>query len=98
MLPEYQKCIRNEWFHDHVCLPDLLTGRLIEWEHSMTYKNQRLNVKWAILPLCWWTHRGPGLNKRLNRLIALRRASEAEILRDCPRLINEWKLAQKYEI
>lgn len=77
--PEYQKCMRYERFKDHICQPDPLTGRLIEWEHAMTYCGRQIQEKWAIIPICYWAHRGGGLDKRKNEYIALSRATDEEM-------------------
>jgi hypothetical protein len=35
--------------------------------------------KFAIVPLCWWAHSGPGLVKEINVWIAVNRATEEEL-------------------
>lgn len=77
--PTYHQCLRKLVFDDHECKPDPLTGRLIEWEHALYYAGKQLNESWAIVSLCWWAHRGPGLNKRINEYLALSRATEADL-------------------
>lgn len=77
--PIYQTCLRQTVFHDHECRPDPLTGKLIDWEHALYYAGSQLQERWAIVPLCWWAHRGPGLNKKINEVIALNRATGAEL-------------------
>lgn len=77
--PFYRSCARREALHDHECQPDPLSGRLIEWEHAMIYASNQIQERWAVIPLCWYVHRGPALNKRINEWIALNRASEADI-------------------
>ena len=78
--PFYGLCARQEALHDHECQPDPLTGRLIEWEHAMMHAGKQINAEWAILPLCWYVHRGPGLIKKINEWIALNRATDTEIV------------------
>lgn len=96
--PYYHRCARVEMFNDHTCTPDPLTGRLIEWEHAFIYAGEQINEKWAIIPLCFRTHRGGMLNKNMNHFIALSRATP-EDLEKYPR--TDWKqlylhLAQEY--
>jgi hypothetical protein len=45
----------------------------------MTYAGRQVQEKWAIVPLCWHHHLGPGLDKKANRLIALARATEEDL-------------------
>lgn len=73
--PTYQSCLRARVLSDHVCLPDPMTGRLIEWEHALFHAGRKINEKWAIIPSCWWAHRGPGLDKAINQWLALNRAT-----------------------
>lgn len=73
--PYYHQCARNEALHDHVCQADPVTGRLIEWEHAMIYGGSKVNEIWAIVPICWWAHRGPGMVKEINKWLALNRAT-----------------------
>lgn len=67
--PYYKRCARDSF----EC-----NGR-ITWEHAFTYKGRRLNEVWAIIPLCWHHHLGSGLNKRLNRIIAMSRATDEDL-------------------
>lgn len=78
--PFYRTCSRNALLHDHVCKPNPMTGQLIEWEHALYYQGRQINEKYAIIPLCWWAHSGPGLVKEINKWIALNRATDAELL------------------
>lgn len=67
--PFYKKCARaDEW----------CSGR-ITWEHAFRYAGKQINALWAIIPLCWFHHMGKGLNKRINQLIALRRATQEDL-------------------
>lgn len=45
----------------------------ITWEHAFIYKN-KIQERWAIIPLCVYHHLGNGLNKELNHYLALKRA------------------------
>lgn len=93
--PMYKTCTRAEMLHDHECMPDPLTGRLIEWEHAMVYAGKKVNKKWAIIPLCWLVHRGGKLDKRINEWIALNRATE-EDLAEYPKKAGEWIQKKKW--
>lgn len=79
MDPIYRECLRQTIFSDHVCRANPATGKLIEWEHAFLYAGQQINEIWAIIPICWWVHEGPGKNKDLNQYMALRRATPVEL-------------------
>lgn len=76
----YTVCARREALDDHACQPDPVFGKLIEWEHALIYAGKQVQKHFAIVPLCWWAHRGPGLNKEINVWIALNRATQLEML------------------
>lgn len=86
--PDYSKCFRNQLFHDHICQPNPVTRHDIEWEHAFIYARKQINARWAIIPLCWYVHEGPGKNKRINQFLALSRASE-EDLQEFPKV--DWE-------
>ena len=50
-----------------------------EWEHAFIYAGKQINEWWAIIGVCWYHHRGPGLDKDFNRYKALERMSEADL-------------------
>lgn len=77
--PYYKECARKELFDDHICEPDPLTGKLIEWEHAIYFKGRQLQERWAIVPICWLVHRGGMLNKEINELLALMSADKNEL-------------------
>lgn len=79
--PYYKVCARRTLLHDHVCEPNPLNGQLIEWEHTIIYAGKQLNEKWAIVPICYLTHRGGLLVKEINVWIALNRATDEELNR-----------------
>lgn len=68
--PYYKICARDS---DGGC-----NGR-ITMEHAFIYAGRQINELWSIIPLCWYHHLGPGLDKRKNQLIALRRATEEDL-------------------
>lgn len=51
----------------------------ITFEHALTYKGRQVNEAWAIVPVCEYHHLGPGLDKNLNRHVALQRAGDQDI-------------------
>lgn len=77
--PYYKVCARYHALHDHICSPDPLNGKLIEWEHALIYAGKQINEKWAIIPICYEVHRGRLLNKEINVWIALNRATDDEL-------------------
>lgn len=77
----YTRCARRDALHDHQCECDERTGRMIEWEHAFIFAGKQIQEKWAIIPSCWWAHRGPGMVKEINEWIALNRATDEELLK-----------------
>lgn len=77
--PFYKSCSRNDLLGDHICQPNPMNGQMIEWEHAMYYRGQQINEKWAIIPLCWWSHSGGGLVKDISKWIALNRATDDDL-------------------
>lgn len=78
----YHHCARQELLHDHVCQGDPIRGRwgrMVEWEHALVVAGKQLQKRFAIVPLCWYAHRGPGQNKSISVWIALNRATLAEL-------------------
>jgi len=73
ILQERPFCERQELLHDHIC-----RGRST-MEHALLFKGSQLTEKWAIIRLCYWSHLGPGLNKRINEWIALNHAEPADL-------------------
>lgn len=77
--PFYHRCARKDALGDHDCVGDPIRQRVVEWEHALTAKGKQLQKRYAIVPICWWAHRGPGMNKEINIWIALNRASDTEL-------------------
>ena len=77
--PDYQTCMRRDWLNAHICQPDPATGKLIEWEHAIIHAGKQVQQRFAIVPICWWAHRGPGLVKEINVWIALMRATDEQL-------------------
>lgn len=76
---EYSTCLRHRVLLDHMCQPDPISGKLIEWEHVITFAGRQLQKKWAIIPICWLVHRGGKLDKEINEWISLNRATDDEL-------------------
>lgn len=78
--PYYRTCARKALLDDHTCVRDVLEPwKPVDWEHALYYSKGKIQEKYAIIPLCWLVHRGPLLNKEINKWIALNRATESEI-------------------
>lgn len=68
--PYYRRCARS---HHRGC-----SGRLT-MEHALRFAGRQVDEVWAIIPLCWRHHLGDLLDKRLNELIALSRATDDDL-------------------
>lgn len=47
------------------------------------------------MPICWFVHRGPLLNKRINEWLALNRATRADFEK-YPEKIEEWERKRRW--
>lgn len=72
--PFYKVCIRS-------ILGECDCEGRIEFEHCFIYAGKQLNEIWAIIPCCTYHHRGAGLNKELNKLVALMRATPNDFVK-----------------
>lgn len=69
-------CWRWYLLRDHEC-----QGR-ITTEHAITHAGKRVNELWALVRICAWAHEvdqfqdGGGMNKNINRWIALSRIDD----------------------
>ncbi len=70
--PFYHQCARRALLNDHFC--GILSK--IDWEHAIINAGKQVNEEWAIVPICYWAHRGEGLVKEINVWIALNRATD----------------------
>jgi hypothetical protein len=99
--PLYKTCMRRELLNDHICKSDPRTGKLIEWEHALIFASKQVQKKFAIVPICWWAHSGPGLVKEINEWIAINRATDEE-LQSLSKVVNYFRkreyLNSKYGI
>lgn len=70
-------CIHRAFLRD----PTPCRGRL-EWEHALIHGGRQVQEAFAIVPCCAHEHhRGPGLIKQFNVLIALLRATDEQLKR-----------------
>lgn len=87
----YKKCARAD---ERTC-----KGR-ITFEHSHIYAGKQIQEKWAIIPLCAYHHKvdqfqdNGDLQKELNQLIALNRATDEELERISKAI--DYKARKKY--
>ena len=61
----------------------------VEFEHAFIYAGRQVNEWWALVPVDWYHHRGPGLDKSYNQYIALSRLDDIqlfEVQRKYPRI------------
>lgn len=93
--PEYQVCMRNAEFNDHVC-----QGRLT-LEHALIYRGRQINEKWAIMSLCAWGHDvdewqdAGNIDKRKNEYCCIIRATDEDLAK-YPK--KNWKQLRKFLI
>jgi len=87
IVKERPECERQVCFKDHVC-----DGRST-MEHALIYRGRQIPDKWAVIRLCYWSHLGPGLDKRKNEYLALRHATP-EDLAEYPK--KDWSTLQNY--
>jgi len=80
------KKLRNEMERDPYYQRCCVTGRLaviekVEWHHNFQWEGQRLNEKWAILPIAKYVHDQARTKKVKDYLdyIMLNRASESTL-------------------
>lgn len=78
--PFYRTCARAALLGDHVCQRSPLRPyQAVEWEHALYFGPNKVQKPFAIVPLCWWAHTGPGMNKEIAVWIALNRATPEEL-------------------
>lgn len=78
--PFYHRCARRDALGDHDCERNPITRRLIEWHHAAKFAGKKVQIRNFIVPICWWSHEGPGKNDEIGMWIALNRATDGEIL------------------
>ncbi len=79
--------IASDPYYDKCCMAFRggCDGR-ITIEHAIIFAGKQLNELWALLPICEWHHAvnkhqdGGDLNKEMNVLVALNRATTEELL------------------
>lgn len=67
-----------------VCIHSYLRGASfcsgpITWEHAWIYAGRQVQERWSIVPVCYYHHLGPGLDKRFNQYISLLRATPEDL-------------------
>lgn len=93
--PEFQVCMRNAIFNDHVC-----QGRMT-LEHAFIGAKGQINEKWAIMSLCAWGHDVDefqdcgNIDKRKNEYCCIIRASEEDLAKYPGR---DWEQLRKFLI
>jgi len=86
--PFMKTCIYHDLGKQNEC-----KGR-IEWEHAFIYAGRQINEKWAIVPVCYYHHRGGGLDKEYNQYRAIIRADIDEVQKKYPKV--DWVQLKKY--
>lgn len=81
--PYYASCSRKN---------EECQGR-ITFEHVWIYSGKQINEVWAIIPLCVYHHLGDGLNKNVNRMISILRATPDDLAK-YPR--KNWAMERKH--
>jgi len=66
----------------------------ITWEHSWLYCGRQIQEAWSVIPLCVFHHLGDGLDKDLNRYLALCRANLDDLCKGMPK--KDWRQEFKY--
>lgn len=95
--PELREQLEKDpWMHKCCRADAACKGRIKdpEWEHVFLLAGRQLNEAWAIIPLCWYHHRGPGLDKRENERIALSRISDKDIKNKYPK--TDWLRRKRF--
>ena len=76
--PEMYRCAKaNEDCRDEYGNPP----RRAEWEHAFDYAGRQINEWWALIGVCWFHHRGPGMDKRFNQYACLNRVGDEDMAR-----------------
>ena len=72
--PFMRRCI----YRALMVAPTPCSGR-VEWEHAMAKMGWNCQEPFALVPVCTEHHRGKGLIKQFNVLVALNRATDAQL-------------------
>jgi hypothetical protein len=62
-------------------------------EHAWIYAGKQINELWAFVPLCWYHHLGPGLDKEENQRLSLMWATDEDLAK-YPR--KDWAQIKRY--
>lgn len=92
--PKLKKKILADPYYKHCAREDTSCNGRITFEHAFLYAGKQVQEFWAIIPLCEFHHLGAGLNKRMNEVLAVLRASR-EDLEKYPR--KNWAQIRAYE-
>lgn len=61
------------------------SGR-VEWDHVWIYAGRQINEWFAILPTCYYHHRGGGLDRNYSQYVSLNRLDDMQL----------WMVQEKY--
>jgi len=63
-----------------VCIYDnaLCEGR-VEWDHVFIWAGRQVNEWFAILPVCYYHHRGGGMDRKYTEYVALSRVDDVQL-------------------
>lgn len=51
----------------------------VEWDHPFIYGGKQINEWWAIVPACYYHHRGGGLDRGYSQFVALSRLNDKQL-------------------
>lgn len=91
--PTLRKQMSEDEYYTRCVRANSDCGGRITWEHAWIYGGRQIQEKWAIIPLCVAHHLGDKLDKHENQRIALRRATEEDLLK-YPK--KDWEYERKW--
>ena len=77
--PKFRKIINEDPYYRTCANPDPNHSGRMTIEHAWCYASRQIDELWNFVPLCWHHHLGEGLNKKLNQIIALNRATPEDL-------------------
>lgn len=72
-------CIYRDINRGHECQNEYGGVVRPEWEHAIKVAGKSLQEAWAIQPVCWFHHRGGGMDKKYHHYRALMLATDEEL-------------------
>lgn len=75
--PKLKKSLLKDSFMKICIHPDC--NNQPEWEHCWIYAGKQINEVWAIVPCCYYHHRGGGLNKDFNKWVSINLANNDDL-------------------